>query len=196
VVSLLLLWTLGAVVLPTQLPGRSPAGYWAMGLIGMLVFVALLRARDALDARAGHGGGGARDELVIAGIGFALGLCLTVVASTLGWSIARSGGSVLVAAACFYVATASLAIAALDLLPGSSPHGGRLLHAAIWLRTRDAVRATRVTFAVGEGMGLLLVSAGLWQLTGRQLLPALWLLTLGGMLLSARWRAALRNPGS
>jgi len=72
-----------------------------------------------------------------------------------------------------------------NLLPGSPLDGGRIVHAAVWWRTGDKYRATRMAgragMALGGGMvalGLLMTVVGLW-------LDGVWLAMVGGFLLLA-----------
>ena len=59
-----------------------------------------------------------------------------------------------------YLAWTNLVLAAFNLVPGFPLDGGRLLRSAIWKATGSLPRATRIASVAGQGVGWLLVAAG------------------------------------
>jgi Zn-dependent protease/predicted transcriptional regulator len=127
---------------------------------------------------------GPRDEFVIALVG-----PLTSGLLAVGFGIvAGFGGDVLprpLAGTLGYLAWTNLVLAAFNLVPGFPLDGGRLLRSAIWQATGSLARATRVASAAGQGVGWLLVAAGVaWLLTG-DLAGGIWFAFIGWFLVQA-----------
>jgi Zn-dependent protease/CBS domain-containing protein len=75
-------------------------------------------------------------------------------------------------------------LAVFNLLPGFPLDGGRVLRAGIWGVTHDLTDATRVASAFGQGLGFLLIVAGVILFIGRDL-GGLWLAFIGWFLVQA-----------
>src|SRR5207248_2836045 len=64
--------------------------------------------------------------------------------------------------------------------------GGRLLHAFLWRRYNDRLRATKVVTRAGRGMGVVLVALGFVEMAiGTDAASGLWLALVGWFLMSA-----------
>src|ERR1700677_2474339 len=63
-----------------------------------------------------------------------------------------------------WVATINALLLFFNLIPAFPLDGGRMAHAAIWKRTGDRNRATRITGRAGQGFAVLLGLLGLWSL--------------------------------
>jgi Zn-dependent protease len=63
-----------------------------------------------------------------------------------------------------WVATINVLLLVFNLIPAFPLDGGRMAHAAIWKRTGDRNRATRITGRAGQGFAVLLGLLGVWSL--------------------------------
>jgi Zn-dependent protease/CBS domain-containing protein len=84
-----------------------------------------------------------------------------------------------------YLAWTNLLLAAFNLVPGFPLDGGRLLRAAIWKTTGSLARATRVASVAGQGVGWLLVAAGVAWLLAGDLAGGIWFAFIGWFLVQA-----------
>jgi Zn-dependent protease len=101
-------------------------------------------------------------------IGVACGLAGVVVHSP---TVAR--------AVFLYLAYVNLLLAVFNMLPGFPLDGGRVLRSALWAATHDWLRATRWAARAGEGLGYLLMAAGVVFALGGNLVGGLWLALIG-----------------
>ena len=190
-VFLLLTWTLSTGYLPEELPGLSPARYWAMGGVA-----ALLLFLSVLLHELGHSYVALRYRIPIERITlFIFGgvahmrkeaptpraECLIAVAGPIV--------SVVLGAACFgltalaesiqqprdvqglvllgvLLGMVNLQLGLFNLIPGFPLDGGRVLRAGLWAWGKDFYRATKQAAAVGLGFGALLGLLGLAVLVG------------------------------
>jgi Zn-dependent protease/CBS domain-containing protein len=84
-----------------------------------------------------------------------------------------------------YLAWTNLLLAAFNLVPGFPLDGGRLLRSAIWKTTGSLGRATRIASAAGQGVGWLLVAAGVAWLLAGDLAGGIWFAFIGWFLVQA-----------
>jgi Zn-dependent protease/CBS domain-containing protein len=84
-----------------------------------------------------------------------------------------------------YLAWTNLLLAAFNLVPGFPLDGGRLLRSAIWKTTGSLARATRVASVAGQGVGWLLVAAGVAWLLAGDLAGGIWFAFIGWFLVQA-----------
>ena len=80
-------------------------------------------------------------------------------------------------------------LAVFNLLPGFPLDGGRALRAMLWARTGDRVRATKVSTAIGRGLGMTMAFIGIFMID-RLGFDGLWLAFIGWFLFSAAGVAA------
>lgn len=102
-----------------------------------------------------------RDQLRIAATGPAVSLGYAAAVGVLTLLVSVAGGPATIVALGVYVATASGAIGAVNLLPGAPLDGGRLLQAWFWQRYGDRNRAGCVAARAGQWIAALLVVAGI-----------------------------------
>jgi Zn-dependent protease/CBS domain-containing protein len=127
---------------------------------------------------------GPGDEFLIALVG---PLTSGLLAGLFG-IIAGLGGEVLsrpLAGTLGYLAWTNLLLAAFNLVPGFPLDGGRLLRSAIWKATGSLARATRVASVSGQGVGWLLVAAGVAWLLAGDLAGGIWFAFIGWFLVQA-----------
>jgi Zn-dependent protease/predicted transcriptional regulator len=84
-----------------------------------------------------------------------------------------------------YLAWTNLLLAGFNLVPGFPLDGGRLLRAAIWKATGSLGRATRIASIAGQGVGWLLVAAGVAWLLAGDLAGGIWFAFIGWFLVQA-----------
>ena len=84
-----------------------------------------------------------------------------------------------------YLAWTNLLLAAFNLVPGFPLDGGRLLRSVIWKATGSLARATRVASLAGQGVGWLLVAAGVAWLLAGDLAGGIWFAFIGWFLVQA-----------
>ncbi len=127
---------------------------------------------------------GPGDEFLIALVG---PLTSGLLAGLFG-IVAGFGGDVLsrpLAGTFGYLAWTNLLLAAFNLVPGFPLDGGRLLRSAIWKATGSLARATRVASVAGQGVGWLLVAAGVAWLLAGDLAGGIWFAFIGWFLVQA-----------
>ena len=190
-VFLLLTWTLSTGYLPEELPGLSPARYWAMGgVAALLLFLSVLlhelghsyvalRYRIPIERITLFIFGGVahmrkeaptpRAEFLIAVAGpivsFVLGAAcfgLTALAESIQ-SPRDVQGLVMLGA---LLGMVNLQLGLFNLIPGFPLDGGRVLRAGLWAWGKDFYRATKQAAVVGLGFGALLGLLGLAVLVG------------------------------
>ncbi len=84
-----------------------------------------------------------------------------------------------------YLAWVNLVLGVFNLVPGFPLDGGRLLRSAIWKATGSLQRATRVASVAGQGVGWLLVAAGVASLLAGNLAGGIWFAFIGWFLVQA-----------
>jgi CBS domain-containing protein len=77
----------------------------------------------------------------------------------------------------------SVVLGVFNLLPGSPLDGGRVLHAFLWRRTGNRVRADGVTARAGQILGFLLIALGVAELFTASVTGP-WLALVGWTILS------------
>jgi Zn-dependent protease/CBS domain-containing protein len=127
---------------------------------------------------------GPGDEFLIAVVG---PLTSGLLAGLFG-IVATLGGDVLsrpLAGTLGYLAWTNLLLAGFNLVPGFPLDGGRLLRSAIWKATGSLGRATRIASVSGQGVGWLLVAAGVAWLLAGDLAGGIWFAFIGWFLVQA-----------
>ncbi|MGQ9543969.1 MAG: site-2 protease family protein [Candidatus Bathyarchaeia archaeon] len=73
----------------------------------------------------------------------------------------------------------NLFLAGFNLLPGFPMDGGRILRAAVWMWTRDIVKATRIATSVGIGLAYAMVGLGFLVAFTGSWINGLWIVFIG-----------------
>lgn len=79
----------------------------------------------------------------------------------------------------------NIALAVFNMVPGYPLDGGRILRAALWWKTGNMDRATRMASKVGQGVGLLFIVWGIAQFFAGAGFGGLWISFIGWFLLTA-----------
>jgi len=202
VVVWLILWSLGSVVFPEEVPGLSDGAYAAMAVVATALFFASLLLHEL-----GHAVVARREGMEIAGITLWLfggvarftgmfpsaraelrialaGPAVSLVLGGLFVGLSQLPLPRAVDGVVAWLGWINLILLAFNMLPALPLDGGRVLRALLWQSSGDFTRATRAAGGLGRifgygltGLGVLLVFAG-----G---LGGLWFVVLGLFLAGA-----------
>ena len=208
VIACLLAVTLAGNRFPVERPNYSHTAYNLAGLFTALAFLggvlahemshALVARHDGLQvegivlwlmggyARISEQPKSPASELRISAAGPLMSLLLGVVcglAAVMGHAI---GVSHLAVSVLTWLGMINVLLAVFNVLPGAPLDGGRIMHAAVWWRTGDKYRATRVASRAGSYLGAGMVAFGLATMVGGWGgVDGLWLAVVGGFLMMA-----------
>ena len=208
VIAVLLVLGLGGSRFPVDAPGYSRGAYTVAGIVTALAFLggvlvhemshALVARREGLEVdgivlwlmggytRISETPKSPGAELRISAAGPLVSLLIGVVCVAAATLARASGVSHLTVSVLTWLGTINVLLAAFNLLPGSPLDGGRITHAAVWWRTGDRFRATRVASRAGWVIGAGLVVLGLLSAFGQVAgIDGLWLAIVGGFLMMA-----------
>ncbi len=200
-VAILVTWSFATLTFPQQLPGRTPATYWLMGVVGALIYflsVVLHELSHSLVARA-YGvemrgitlfffGGVAEmpnepptplSEFMIAAAGPAASFAIALACAGAGALGGAAGWPVPAVSVLLYLGVLNAALAIFNLVPAFPLDGGRILRSILWGWKKSLRWATRVASAIGAGFGLLLIGLGIFLFLQGQLASGFWLFLLG-----------------
>jgi Zn-dependent protease/CBS domain-containing protein len=205
-VAVLLAVGLAVGNLPSGAPGYSPWAYGLAGSVAAVIFLAgvlihelghavvarrqgltvdgitlwLLGGLTRIDGDPASPGA----ELRLSGSGPLLSLLLGLGLGGLGLGLGALGWSPLVAAVLDWLGVINVALAVFNVLPGAPLDGGRLLHAALWRRNGDRLRATETVSRAGWALGMVLIVLGIvGVILGA--VGGLWIALVGWFLMTA-----------
>ena len=198
---LLVAWSLGQGYFLPIAPGQAASAYWILGLLSALLLFGSVLVHELAHSLVAEGRGirvrditlfifggasnitseasSARDEFLIAVVGPLASLTL----AGLFWLLAHvlppnTDG----AAVATYLSLANLLLAAFNIVPGFPLDGGRVLRAVVWAITGDMQRAVRIASYVGQAFAFLVITWGMVQVLGGNLLGGLWIAFIGWFL--------------
>lgn len=199
----LVVWSLGAVVFPDDVPGLSDGAYVAMAVVAALLFFtslllhelghAVVARREGMEI-AGitlwlFGGvarfngmfpsGGAELRIALAGPAVSLFLGLLFLGVAAAVPLPDAVDEVVA-----WLGRINLILLAFNMLPALPLDGGRVLRAVLWLRSGDFMRATSTAGALGRVFGNGLMILGVLALFAGGL-GGLWLVAIGFFLSAA-----------
>jgi Zn-dependent protease len=208
VVVALVAWSLASSILPSAAPGQPTAAYWTAGVVSALVFLLSLLAHELAHSIVAERRGvrvegitlwlfggvsqfssdttspGSSTLITFVGplTSLVLGALFTLVAAAIG-GVAHAS---LLQATLSWLGNINFLLGLFNLLPAFPLDGGRILHALIWLRTGDRLRATRIAARVGMAFAFLMIAYGLasFVVFGNPF-NGVWWVFLGWFLLSA-----------
>ncbi len=120
-------------------------------------------------------------EAVLAGIGPLSSLAIGIACLFAGGAIHASS---IAHATLLYLGYINLLLAAFNMVPGYPLDGSKVLHAALWKVTHDALKATRWATRIGYAIGVLMILGGLASLFGlntgfSSYISGIWLALIG-----------------
>jgi Zn-dependent protease/CBS domain-containing protein len=202
VVVWLILWSLGFVVFPEEVPGLSDGVYAAMAVVATVLFFASLLLHEL-----GHAVVARREGMEIAGITLWLfggvarftgmfpsaraelrialaGPAVSLVLGGLFVGLSQLPLPSAVDGVVAWLGWINLILLAFNMLPALPLDGGRVLRALLWQSSGDFTRATRAAGSLGRIFGYGLTALGvLLVLAGG--LGGLWFVVLGLFLAGA-----------
>jgi len=205
VIFVLITWTLAGAYFPNQYPDWDSWLHWTVGVATSLLFFASVLAHELAHSlvaiRQGEKvrsitlfifGGVAEitEEPERAGKEFFMAivgpLSSLVIALAFGilWLAVR-GFSEPVGALARYLAMINASVAVFNLIPGFPLDGGRVLRAVIWGISGDLRMATHAASWLGQGIALLFMLWGVWQVFTGAFINGLWIAFIGWFLRNA-----------
>jgi Zn-dependent protease/CBS domain-containing protein len=199
----LIVWSLGAVEFPDQVPGLSDGAYAAMAVAATALFFASLLLHEL-----GHAVVARREDMQIAGITLWLfggvarfegmfpsaraelrialaGPAVTLVLTGAFLAAAQLPLSDAVDEVITWLWRINLVLLVFNMLPALPLDGGRVLRALLWRSTGDFTRATTTAGALGRVFGNALIGLGVLLLLFAASPGGLWLIVLGFFLSAA-----------
>lgn len=188
--------------LPDARPGEPATAYWAVATGAAAVFFLTLAGQGLVRARCARSvgtpveritlwmlgsvtdparpGRSARADILVALAGPAASLALGGIVFALAAAV---GTGSLLGAALVWLASASVVLAVLNLLPGAPLDGGRVLRAAMRAQGKNHDRATAITARAGQVLGFALIVLGL-VIAVTDVAAGLWLAVAGWFIVS------------
>jgi Zn-dependent protease/CBS domain-containing protein len=123
-------------------------------------------------------------EFRMAIAGPAMSMLLAVVFLGLARLVRGGPGGEVLATVLVWLGWMNGMLGVFNLLPGFPLDGGRVLRAGVWGATHDLTGSTRVASAFGQGLGFLMIVAGILLFIGRDI-GGLWLAFIGWFLVQA-----------
>ena len=205
IVIFLVSWSLATAYYPSSFPDLAVGTAWILGSVSALLLFASVLAHEmahslvalARGCRVGSitlfifGGVASMEdepqrplrEFVIAAVGpltsFALAGLFAAAAAAL------EGVSGEATAVLIYLATINALLGLFNLIPGFPLDGGRVLRSIIWWITGSIRRATRIAAGTGRLVAYALISLGVIQIFGGNVLGGIWIAMIGWFLSSA-----------
>jgi Zn-dependent protease len=200
ILAVLVVSSLASGFFPYRFPGYSHADYWLMaagGVVGLFFSIVIHEFAHSVVAR--HYGipmngitlfifGGvaemgdeppsAKSEFLMAIAGPLTSFLIAACSFGVGSAITASGSPGL-AAVFSYLAWINTALGLFNLVPAFPLDGGRVLRAAIWAKTHDLVRSTRIASWIGSAFGLLLIALGAWNVLRGNIIGGIWYVFIG-----------------
>jgi Zn-dependent protease len=196
-VFVLIAWSLAHYYFPAVLSG-SIWEYWALGIVAaLLLFVSVLvhelghcvvalRYRIPIAqitlfifggmAQIRREAPNPKAEFLIA----IAGPIVSVLIALTFWGVAVFPGSPLsMVAVSEHLRNINFMLAVFNLVPGYPLDGGRVLRAGLWAWSKNFHRATRQAARAGQGVALLLMLFGIWDMTVGLAIGGMWFVLIG-----------------
>ena len=203
-IAALIVWTLADAVFPSTNPDLSTGTYVAMAVVAAFLFFACILLHEL-----GHAVQAKRERVEIVGItlwmlggvakmagripgaGPELRIALAGPAVSLVLGLAFAGAAAAlplpepVDAVCAWLGYVNLVLLVFNLIPAFPLDGGRVLLAALWLRSSDLARATRQAVTVSRIAAFAIIALGIGLLLTGSVTGGIWLAFIGWFLLQA-----------
>jgi Zn-dependent protease/predicted transcriptional regulator len=205
IVFVLITWTLAGSYFPDQYPGWDSWLHWTVGVATSVLFFASVLAHELAHSLVAIGQGEkvrsitlfifggvaeiteepeqALKEFFMAIVGPLSSLVIALAFGIL-WLVVH-GFSEPVGALARYLAMINASVAFFNLIPGFPLDGGRVLRAVIWGISGNLRMATLVASWFGQGIALLFMLWGVWQVFTGAFINGLWIAFIGWFLRNA-----------
>jgi Zn-dependent protease len=114
----------------------------------------------------------------------AIGVLCLAIARTLGWTAVAEPGTP-VMAMLVWLGAINILLAAFNMIPGFPMDGGRVLRAALWWKTGNMVRASRIASTTGQFVAYFFIVLGILSFFRGAGFAGLWIAFIGWFLLNA-----------
>lgn len=193
--------------LPELAPEASRAAAWAASAVAAVCFFASILTHELAHALVAQRNGvrtaritlwllggvaelerhapDAGAELRIAAAGPATSLVIGTVVGAVAAALGAVGAPEVIVATALWLALINVVLAVFNLVPAAPLDGGRILTAAVWMRTGDRHRAVRTATTAGRIGGWVLVGLGLLELLALGNVAGVWTAMIGGFVLTS-----------
>jgi Zn-dependent protease len=207
-IGLLLATGLASTRFPSDAPGYSHGSYLIAGVVTTILFFAAILAHEISHALVARREGRQVERIVlwllgglteiegeastpgeefrISIAGPAVSLIAGFVFGGAAFLLHAAGVEALAVAVSAWLAIINILLAGFNLIPAAPLDGGRVLHALVWWRRGDRLRATRTSSWAGRALGFAMLALGIVEFAfGSGFGGGLWLAFIGWFLLSA-----------
>lgn len=203
-VIILIAWSLAVGYMPRQYPGLPSLTYWIIGgASAVLLFVSVLFHELFHSFMAKRQGlpvaritlfffGGVAEateepkdpdvELKMAAIGPAFSFAFALLLGGFWYLSQVLGLSVEMVAVMWYGTLINAVLGGFNSIPAFPLDGGRVFRAAVWKRTGDLLRATKIATRLGTGFAYLMIFGGFISIFFGNFFDGLWIIFLGWFL--------------
>lgn len=201
ILAFLIAWSLAKGLFPHFYPDLSSRAYWIMGVagaLGLFLSIVIHEFSHSLVARR-YGlpmkgitlfifGGVAEmsrepdrpgSEFLMAIVGPAASLCLSLVFFLAVWAAGRLDAPMPLVGVLAYLMWINLILALFNLIPAFPLDGGRILRSLLWRIKGDLRWATRVASGFGSAFGLLLILWGVLSFVSGNPIGGVWYFLIG-----------------
>lgn len=200
ILGLLVAFSLANGFFPADFPGYSKPAYWVMalgGVAGLLFSIVIHEFAHSVVARRygipmrgitlfifggvaemGDEPPNAKSEFLMAIAGPLTSFVISALAFATA-PVVSSLGLPAFAAVFSYLAVINLALGLFNLIPAFPLDGGRVLRSALWAKSGDVVKATRIAAWLGSAFGVLLILFGFWNIFRGNVVSGIWGIMLG-----------------
>ena len=211
----LLMWTLATGIFPETNPGLGDNAYFAMAVIASLAFFASILLHELGHALQARRDGMRIDGITLwlfggvarfggmfpsAGAEFRIAVAGPAVSAILGGAFVGAafipGIPASVDGVCSWLGFINLALLVFNLLPALPLDGGRMLRAALWAKSGDLQKATRLAAGTGRFLALGLIGLGFAMVAFQDAIGGIWLAFIGWFVLQAAGAEARYVQGS
>jgi Zn-dependent protease/predicted transcriptional regulator len=198
---LLVTWSLATGFFPSRFTGLSRPTYWVMGTVAALTLflsIILHELAHSLVARRHNVNIRGITLFVFGGVAqmedepsgpqaeFAMAIAgplMSIALAVFFYSLSRLGEYLGLATGVFgvlrYLAIMNGMLAIFNLVPAFPLDGGRLLRSALWKKSGDLIRATRISSRVGSIFGIVLIALGVMNVLRGSFIGGMWWFLIG-----------------
>ncbi|MBR9650512.1 site-2 protease family protein [Thalassovita aquimarina] len=192
ILAVLITWSLATGYFPRIIDGVSPVAAWwlgAAGAVGLFASIILHEFAHSWIARQFDmpirgitlfifgGVAEMEDEPPSARAEFFMAIAGPLMSYALALLFYGLSGLLpveMLAALLTYLATINTMLATFNLIPAFPLDGGRVFRAALWWKTNDYAKATRIAASLGRFFGMVLIMSGVLSLVAGNPIAGIW----------------------